>query len=408
MIENICQTTNSITEVAKMAEIQGLPVIIYGAGIIGDQIFEICVENGIDIDCFCDSSSFIDGKKKFGLDIVDLQSIRDQYRDALFLIGSVDIRAAISELDALKFRNWFPGGRLLEKEQEYQTPNQLHMNWKAYQTSICIESHQAYVDGALFVRSAEVIITERCSLKCKDCSNLMQYYTDPKHCDVSLILKSLSAFFASVDDILEFRILGGEPFLNHEWPRVVQQAIDEPKVRRIVVITNGTIVPIHAGWECLKDPKVRLNISNYGSHSRKYEALIDFAEQNGIRYWVYKAEVWNDCAQVRDYGRSEAENKEVFRHCWSKNIWTTLSDGKLYRCPYAANVERLEASPHFSDDHIDLLDMTISPQDLKVKVKDYLLYKESLKTCGFCSGVVLNRNVEPALQTYRPLSYQRY
>ena len=30
----------------------------------------------------------------------------------------------------------------------------------------------------------DVVITERCSLKCKDCANLMQYYEKPQNSDL--------------------------------------------------------------------------------------------------------------------------------------------------------------------------------------------------------------------------------
>ena len=36
----------------------------------------------------------------------------------------------------------------------------------------------------LSLKTLDVQITERCSLKCKDCSNLMQYYTKPQNAEM--------------------------------------------------------------------------------------------------------------------------------------------------------------------------------------------------------------------------------
>jgi hypothetical protein len=37
----------------------------------------------------------------------------------------------------------------------------------------------------------DVIITQRCTLKCRDCAALMQYYQHPKHIDMSVTLRSI-------------------------------------------------------------------------------------------------------------------------------------------------------------------------------------------------------------------------
>jgi len=54
----------------------------------------------------------------------------------------------------------------------------------------------------LFLRSIDLIITERCSLKCQGCSNLMQYYEKPKNCDTNLLLKLIDVFFKVIDEVM--------------------------------------------------------------------------------------------------------------------------------------------------------------------------------------------------------------
>ena len=41
------------------------------------------------------------------------------------------------------------------------------------------------------VPSLDIVVTERCSLKCESCSNLMQYYAKPKHIQTDTILLAL-------------------------------------------------------------------------------------------------------------------------------------------------------------------------------------------------------------------------
>lgn len=400
--------SESVADFVSLARKTKTPIVIYESEAIGQHLLRLCYDNHISVECFCDATPGNAGKRVSALDVLTPQAAAARCPEALFLISSVNIRVAVATLEEIGVRNWFPGGLLIDQKDCEQPPSVRAMDWEKYQYDMCRLSHAEYADGTLFLRSAEIIITEQCSLKCKDCSNLMQYYSDPKHCDMGLILRSFDAFFSVVDNVLEFRILGGEPFVNKEWPKVVQRAIEEPKIGRIVVITNATILPKNVDWHCLQDPKVRINMSDYGQFSPKLAALVQFAEDNGINYWIYKAGAWNDCAKVMHYQRTPEENRAVFKQCYSKNIWTTLSDGKLFRCPYAANLERLQGMPYFPEDYVNLLAENVTHEDLREQVSNYLLKKDVLSTCDYCSGVLTDRTVPPALQTRQPLPYKRF
>ena len=59
----------------------------------------------------------------------------------------------------------------------------------------------------LFLNSIDLVLTEKCSLKCKDCSNLMQYYAKPIDEDFDLLMKSIEKLFGTVGHIREIRII---------------------------------------------------------------------------------------------------------------------------------------------------------------------------------------------------------
>ena len=58
------------------------------------------------------------------------------------------------------------------------------------------------------------------------------------------------------------RLLGGEPFVSKQLYRYVQHFVDQDKIEFIHIFSNGTIVPTGENLECLKHPKVFVNISN--------------------------------------------------------------------------------------------------------------------------------------------------
>ena len=224
-------------------------------------------------------------------------------------------------------------------------------------------------------------------------------------------MKSIKVFCMIADEIMDFRVIGGDVFMNREWPIIVKKLIDEPKARRVVLYTNGTIVPNKKDILCLQNKKVMVIISDYGVTSRKLGELKQIFEENQILHHVLEIKEWLDCAAIKPHHRSVKQKKEIYRKCCAKNM-ATLSDGKLFRCPYAANTARLSAVPDYKNDDIDLFQESLDPANLqktKDKVRDYILNKDYIETCDFCSGRPLSGvEVMPAVQVNKPLAYKKY
>ena len=82
----------------------------------------------------------------------------------------------------------------------------------------------------------DIQLTERCSMKCKDCSNLMQYYEKPIHADHDELVLSLNNLLASIDNLSEARLLGGEPFLYTKIDKVIDILCKSKKVSKFIFI----------------------------------------------------------------------------------------------------------------------------------------------------------------------------
>ena len=76
------------------------------------------------------------------------------------------------------------------------------------------------INDKLNIKTIDIQVTERCSLKCKDCSNLMQYYKKPQDSELGLLLKSIEKIMVAVDSLEEFRVLGGDPFMNKNLHKI--------------------------------------------------------------------------------------------------------------------------------------------------------------------------------------------
>lgn len=400
-------------DIIKEIKGKSLPVIIAGAGIVGKTLLTICKKEGIKVDCFCDSSEKVAQSKFCGLEVIYTPDLKTKYQKATIIISVAAIKDVVDLLEDLGFSNWYAGGLLLKDLDISQSRKKTAaIDYPKFAIETCIYCHEGYLaKNTLFIRSIDLIITERCSLRCKDCSNLSQYYQDPQDCDLKMLLKSIEVFCQIFDEVMELRLIGGDVFMNQEWPLVVEKLLQEPKVKRIVLYTNGTLIPNPKHLPVLKKENVLVIMSDYGPISRNLAKLKQMFEQNKIAYHILEIDEWLDCAVIKPHHRAVEQNKQIFKTCCAKNM-ATLSDGKLFRCPYAANAARLRAVPDCKSDYLDLFKMPLDPHGLiatRKKVKAYLEDKDYLETCDFCHGRPLSgQGVPPAVQIDKPLPYHQY
>ena len=283
-----------------------LPVVICGAGVVGKVLLSLCQKEGIAVECFCDSSIKVAQSDFCGMKVIYTPDLKRRYKDATILISVAAIRDVVHLLHNLGFLNWHAGGLLLEDLDVTQSELGVGINYTKFAVENCILCHRGYLNpDQLFLRSIDLIITERCSLRCRDCSNLMQYYDNPKNCGTDMLLKSIDALCSVVDEVMDFRIIGGEAFMNRDWPIIVNRLTEEPKARRVVLYTNGTIIPKKDYIRHLKNDKVLVIITDYGVLSKKLGQLIEILKTNGVTYHVLKIEEWLDCSSITPHHRGD-------------------------------------------------------------------------------------------------------
>ena len=86
-----------------------------------------------------------------------------------------------------------------------------------------------------------------------------------------------------------------------------------------------------------------------------------------------------------------------------------MTDGKIFRCPFSANVERLMAIPEAESDFISLRgirDKTHKIEDTKEKLRWFLREKPFLSACDSCNGRTYgDPEITPGIQTNTPIEY---
>ena len=332
-------------------------MIIFGAGVIGEITLHACRKRGIPVECFVDHR--IKGEL-LGVPIVTLAAAPD---GDIFLT-SPNIQDMIGPVEERGLR-WQSCGDVIKDFDisgiDFQSINGSNQSSKysiehvKYLIRTCLHLHDNHMHPEqLTVQSIDLMVTERCSMKCRDCANLMQYYEKPENADLNEMLQTIDTICEKMDEIYEVRVIGGEPFMNKELHLVVEALTRQEKIKKVAIFTNATIMPRDEQWPSLQHEKVRFFITEY-LQSRKLQPLIEQLEKRGIAYVSEKANGWTECASLEKHDRTVPEQEAIFRSCCAKNL-ATLADGRLYRCPFSANAFKLHAVPDYSEDYLVVSD----------------------------------------------------
>lgn len=382
-----------------------LPVIIFGAGVVGEVLLHVCRRAGVHVECFCDNSYSKVGIDIHGTPVIHASELRAKYQDAIFLIAFADIQDIVEQLGEYRYDKW-ETCELLEGAPLPQLELNASPDFVAFVVQTCLLCHKNYMHPEmLFLHSVDVIVTERCSLRCQDCSNLMQYFSRPRDYDIQKVIRSIQALCAAVDQINDFRVIGGEPLMHREVHRLVEDAAVSPKVKGVAIYTNGTILPRPEQIEAFRQDKVLFIVTDYRALSRKLSALEEMLKQEEIAYFIHRPSGWTSCSRISRHDRTPEQQHEIFRACCARNLFP-VSDGRIYRCPFIANATRLGAIPDCPTDSVDLL-AEVSPGELRARLREFAARTDFMMGCDYCDGRPWDDpQIQPAIQVRRPLSYE--
>lgn len=228
----------------------------------------------------------------------------------------------------------------------------------------------------------ELCITPRCTLKCTNCANLMQYYEKPKDYDTERIFVTLDRLLACVDSIYCFRILGGEPLMHKDIARIIRYCTEQEKLVQVQIVTNGTILPSEDVLEALANVKASVYISDYGTLSGNRSRLEESLSQRGIAHFSDSNYIWDDMGGIERRNYTSERVGHVYQGC--KDICKTMVDGVVYVCPRAAHGDKLGIIPKREQDCVEVLAGSIS--EVRRKLRE-LYDVEYIEACYYCNAV---------------------
>ena len=387
------------------------PLVIFGIRKFGTLAYHALTNVGVKVDYFCDDSDEARNKKNiFNIPIISSNELQKLDPDFNIFIAAWVIATVLPQLQKMKIKNIHDCVNLY-KNTDF---NNINTGMTSHDVRRRVDIYKAECaalqtsdESSFNLKYVDITITEACSLKCESCSNLMQYYVKPKNSDLNLLFKSIDKLMEITNSLYEFRVLGGEPFINKQIGQIINKLLTYKTIKEIVIYTNATIIPKGENFECLKNDKIFVEITDYKELSRKRDELIELLKANNIRYTSI-IPVWSDSGTLKYQNATEEQLADKFKSCCMIDK-TTILNGKLYRCPFSANAHNLNAIPHNASDVVNLDDDNKTIAELKKEVTLLHGNKKYLEACKHCNGRDhLTPKIEVAIQAKKILEIPKY
>ena len=391
----------------KLSKASG--VIIFGTGNCGAIVQAALKKSKINILCLSDNNKHKWGKIIDGNKVVSPKELKSSNNETPIIIA-VDLNFPYirKQLKEMGLTNVYDSDFIFSKLDldlkscSYVTWSEAKLKQKIDLYMYSVLAHKDK-DTTLKVDSVDLMLTEKCSLKCKDCSNLMQFYAKPIDEDFEMVISSINTFMNTVDFVQEIRLMGGEPLMYKKVDLVVKHLLTYKNFGQIKVNTNGTIVPKDEKLKVFQNEKIFFDISNYGKDSRNVDKLVKKLTEMNIAHAASRVTEWQDVGKIVKTNRTDSLNKEIFGNCCI-NRGLTLLHGKLYLCPFSANATNLKAIKYADE---EILDLKANKEELKKQIHNLYFNTDFLEACRSCNGRDHNvPRVEAAVQAKAPLQYK--
>lgn len=234
--------------------------------------------------------------------------------------------------------------------------------------------------------SVEVNVTEHCNLSCYGCN-----HASPLLAEEFLSVDAFIADFEAFGEVFhsdELRLVGGEPLLHPQLPRILAEAKRIGVADRIVLYTNGVLLhrmdPVV--WEFLDEMRVsaypgvtrRLSDEDCTAAAKRYGVRLEITSIGQFRQTLLNERIENDQLVA-----------SIYRDCKEKGEWSChiLRYGKFYKCPIAAVTgERLRMlGVEFHEHPGDAVQVAGNP-NLREDLRRYLADERPLAACAYCLG----------------------
>lgn len=189
----------------------------------------------------------------------------------------------------------------------------------------------------------EIQIADHCNLNCIGCSHYSPI-SDENFINLENLNFSIERLSSFKNFISTIRILGGEPLLNKELPKIVHLIRNYFPTTEIIIVTNGILLLNDKNlsenfWYSLKKNNVLLSVTIYPLNIN-YDKILDICKKENIPIHIYGSRIKNDSFNLFLLDKKKKGNIFNFYRCFESECFQ-LVDDKIFTCPQSAYSNKL-------------------------------------------------------------------
>jgi organic radical activating enzyme len=376
------------TKLAESLYNSDKPLVIWGGGELGRRAVLRMDFLGLKekIVCVGDSNPQKAGTRVEGICVMGKEEILSRYPDARMAItvGSEKGESeARKSLEAAGFKNFISRQAFLHRYE-----------FDKHREKALARHGEKYI-----LRQAVVCVTEKCTLRCKNCSQLMPRIKEPVHRPAKEVVESIKRLADMVTYMQDVCILGGEPLLHPSLAEICREVGElkrRDKVKFISITTNGTLAPRKELLDVLREYGIKIFVSDYGMLSSKMDDIRTVCENSGVAFEhahlggnENKLTAWSDIGTLERQNFSQSDFRAKFAGCRSVYDCNFIYKGRYWFCCFAPFLTEIGICPE-SDDSFDLLRDDIPFDELRGKWRQFMETESPIEACYYCNphGVV--------------------
>lgn len=248
-----------------MTQKTSMKFIIYGAGVRGKRM--IAKWGGMDCGAI---AGVFDKEKRGDIQGIPIVGYEDGPRELPVIISLGNISVA------------------MDIEKDLRRAGYQEIYWyreNLYDDTLMGQLEDMSTWGGAVLPQAEMHLSDACNLNCRGCTHF------------SPLFHSIDADFASrVGDvrklaskfthIVEFFLLGGEPFLNPEIAAYVEEIHNILPRTKLSIVTNGLLMPRlpQDVLDCIRQTRTFISISEYAPTHEIIDEITARLEKAGVKY----------------------------------------------------------------------------------------------------------------------------
>lgn len=246
------------------------------------------------------------------------------------------------------------------------------------------------------IMKMDIPITHFCTLRCKNCIDLIPYFKVKERKELSDVIADLDVFFSVVDYVIDVSLIGGEPLLFSEIDELLDYiaANYRDRIGYLGITTNGTIIPKMTTIERFKKYDVGVSISDYSDvvgNRDKIDQICQLLEERNIYYLRNEKIEWFDFGILS----SKYYFEDAYGHMQSCNSTCHILDKKrIYYCSVDYSAQNGGLMPEDNNSYIELENYS-NLEEKKKEVVSFLAgnLKQAPRICARCGGFGVNNNV---------------